>query len=177
VTVNPQLRFVTVLAMESAPDVVALSALTTQVMGVRSADSFGAALGDLLCVQDGFKFFGGLQCASNSAGDIRRGAWVFVSHNKTEMGLLAGHPEVPDPCTCVSRVESIFQDSEDDSSAVQCTLMCSYFPEAPELASALASALVTQPGLELGTIVAANDRLVLPASRVMGCVDFTDPGA
>jgi hypothetical protein len=35
----------------------AIGHLTTQVMGVRLADSFGAALGDLLCVQDGFKFF------------------------------------------------------------------------------------------------------------------------
>jgi len=125
-----------------------------------------------VCTRNGFESFDALRFESGINCKVARGTWVLVEHQKVEMGLLATHPAVPDPCSCIYRVESIFRDAANaEAQETRCNFACTYYPEDPELVDALR---VRSVGGELGDVVPANNRIVLPASRIVGLVSIGD---
>lgn len=155
--------------MES-PGRVDLSACTLQLMQKSAGECSAHPDSDALCTRNGFEFFDALRCVGGINCKVARGTWVLVEQQKVEMGLLATHPDVPDPCSCIYRVESIFRDAADaESQEMRCNFACTYYPEGPELIDALR---VRSVGAELGDVVPANDRLILPANRIVGLVSI-----
>lgn len=149
-----------------------LSGTSLQIMTCRSGESFGTPDGDALVTRNGLNFFNAL--TNGSGGVICRGAYVLALHKRSEMGGLASHPLVPDECCCVARLESVFTDGEGGDEPAQCSLVSAYFPEDPELADAL-QGLAAQLGLQgVGAVVPANDRITLPANRIIGLADVGD---
>ena len=154
--------------MES-PGRVDFSACTLQLMQKSAGERSVHPDSDALCTRNGFEFFDALRFEGGINCKVARGTWVLVDHQKVEMGLLATHPAVPDPCSCIYRVESIFQDAADaESREMRCNFACTYYPEDPELVDALK---VQSVGAELGDVVPANNRIVLPAGRIIGLAD------